>query len=179
MAESTQTSTASSTLTALTKRLDGMETVTDLFKLANSDEFKTAAHSLTPAELKALRDSYRDRQTRLDGKVKLDVFDGQVLQIIDLEYWHSDQYDNDGVTLKFHPETDLSKTYKALTSSAPIVRFANQFDTPPTAANPARVLVALKPVSDPERAAKGQKVWTIKRLSSPQHVGDGSEGLPF
>ena len=167
-------------------QLRACKTVTDLFKLANSDDFKASAAKLNPNELRELRAEYRSMQTSLDGKVKLDMFDGQIVHIADIDYWKTDRFvdeargqTGDGVTLTIYPENDPDKRYRALTSSAIIVRFAANVDVPPTRENPIRALLTLVPVKDPERAAKGQKMWKIKRLAPAHKPGDGSENSPF
>jgi len=162
---------------ALVNDLRASATVTDLFKLASSDLFRAAAAALPPEEVKALREEYRSCQTALDGKVKLEQFDGQVLNLTGVEWWHSETFDNDGVTLRFWPEHDSAHSFKALTSSAPIVRFCNRFGAEgalPTPQKPARVIVQLQPVKDAERARQGQKIWTIKALPTPTATPGGS-----
>lgn len=166
---------APSLLSKLNAQLQECETVTELFKLANSEDFRKDAHTLEADELTSLRAAYRAAQQKLDGKIKLETFDGQVINVVDVDWWHSDQFNNDGVTIRFQPESDLGRTYKALTSSAPVVRFFDRLGFVPTKENPIRVLVKLEPVSDPKRAAQGQRIWTIKRLPS---ATDRAE-LPF
>lgn len=165
------------TLDVLRGLLNDQGTVTDLYRLAASDDFKRNAGNLSATDLKTLRATYHERMQALDGKVKLEMFDGQVLHIVSVDWWHSDTFDNDGVTLHFRPESDLSKRYKGLTSSAPIVRFANMLKDVPTEHSPVRVLIALEPVRDADRAKQGQKRWTIKRLPMPNEQDTG--GSPF
>lgn len=161
----------------LSEQLNACGTVTDLFRLASSDQFKADAARLTPEDLKSLRGVYHAKQTDLDGKVKLETFDGQIVQIVGVDWWHSDQYDLDGVSLHIRPEREPTRKYKALTSSAPVVTFINRLREIPTDKAPVRVLLALAPVTDPERAAKGQKRWTVKRLPMPTDTA--SDGSPF
>lgn len=161
----------------LADEVGAQETVTDLFKLANSDGFKAQATQLSPDDLKALRQLYRERMKDLDGKVRLQDFVGQTLNLTDVEFWHSDTWNNDGVTLRFHLD-DSSRAYKALTSSASVVRFASGLDPLPSKDNPVRVLLDARPVSDEKRAAQGQKVFRIKRLAAPTRA-TGEDGAPF
>lgn len=161
----------------LATQLRECSTVTDLFRLASSDEFKRDAGGLDANELKRLRDLYNDTRTNLDGKVKLDTFDGQVVNVINIEWWHSDGYDADGVTLTIRPEREPDKKYRALTSSMPVVQFANSLKEVPTEKAPVRVMLQLVPVTDRERAAKGHKKWQIKRLPNVQSRND--QGTPF
>src|SRR5215471_1557660 len=152
----------------LAQALREQTNVSDLFKLAGSDDFKLDAQKLTPPEIKELRSLYHTLQTQLDGKVKLEMFDGQVLLITDIQWWHSDDWDNDGVTIRFHPERDAEKTYKSLTSSARIVGFCGKLRDVPSEQDPVRVVVNLQPVRDKERAAQGQKQWDIRQLPMPR-----------
>jgi hypothetical protein len=161
-------------LASLVEHLKACETVTDLFKLANSDAFKSQAHALAADDLKTLRDEYRTMQTTLDGKVKLAAFDGQTLRIVNVEWWHSETWDNEGVTLHFRPESDPTHKYKALTSSVVIVRFCGKLADVPTEDAPIRVQIRLVPVRDPARAAKGQTIFSIKRLPMPELTPSGS-----
>lgn len=176
-------SSTAATFTELSDLLGAQKTVTELFKLANDDSFKRAARSLNPDELTELRKQYKAAQSALDGKVRLEEFDGQILNIIDIDYWQSDQFvdeskgqTGEGVTLKYRPENEIGKVYKSLTSSSVLVRFAKQFETPPTEANPVRVMVHLEPVRDVDRARLGQRVWKIKRLPNR---GEENTGSPF
>lgn len=175
---STMAEATKPTYKSLSEHLKACQTVTDLFKLANSDAFRDASHALSAADLDTLREDYRAMQIQLDGRVKLDQFDGQIIQIVGVEWWHSDTYDQgatggDGVTIFFRQENaPAPKRYKAATSSAPIVRFCNRFaNVVPSEQSPTRVQIKLIPVSDPERAAKGQRIWTIKMLPTPQAAG--------
>ncbi len=165
-------------LDGLIVTLQHQETVTELFKLANSDDFKQAAHTLSPDDLKTLRNVYRACQAELDGKVKLADFVGQRLSVFDIGFWHSGAWDNDGVTLRFTVEGSTMK-YKALTSSAPVVRWASNLDTSPTPEAPVRIELSSRPVSDEKRAAQGQRIFSIRRLPALTPRTDGSEGSPF
>jgi hypothetical protein len=164
----------------LADKLAACATVTELFKLASSDAWHEAVRRLDPDALDALRGVYKQRQTTLDGKVRLAEFDGQTLRLVGVDWWHSDQFDQgptegEGVTLIFRPETDLNKRYKAVTSAVTIVRFCNRLPDVPTEDHPLRVQVKQVPVSDPDRAAKGQRMWTIKRLP----MGETRAATPF
>lgn len=161
----------------LATQLREQNTVTDLFKLAASDEFKLAASGLEPADLKRLRDLYNETRADLDGKVKLDTFDGQVVNIVNVEWWHSDGFDADGVTLTIRPEREPDKKYRALTSSMAVVQFANSLKEVPTEKAPVRVMLQLVPVTDTKRAAQGHKKWSIKRLAHVQTRNE--QGTPF
>lgn len=162
---------------ALASAIANQSTVTDLFRMVNSDEFKDAAHGLLADDLGSLRTIYRERMKELDGKVRLQDYAGNNLNVVDVEYWHSSQFDNDGVTLRFHLD-DSSRTYKALTSSAPVVRAFSNLDELPSDAHPMRIYLDMKPVRDEKRAAQGQKIFTVKRLPTGTR-GDGSDGAPF
>jgi hypothetical protein len=152
--------------------------MTDLFKLANDDEFKTAVAGLSEPDKKALRATYQELRQQLEGKVKLEQFDGQVINVIGIGWWHSDAYDNDGVTLDIRTEREPEKPYRALTSSAAVVTFFNRLRELPTEKKPLRVVLALVPVRDPERAARGQKQWTVKQM--PPARGQSADGnVPF
>lgn len=175
--KATDQPTAMSRYAQLAHAVGTQETVTDLFRMANSDEFKAATRSLSDADLKALRQIYRERMRELDGKIKLSDYVGQVLNVTDVDFWHSQQWGNDGVTIRFHLDNS-SQMFKGLTSSAPVVRFFNDLDEMPTNAVPMRILLDQRPVRDAERAAAGQKVFTIKRMPTPTR-GDGSDGAPF
>lgn len=161
----------------LAATLGSAQTITELFKTANGDDFKAATRELHPDDLASLRTIYRERQKELDGKVRLQDYVGENLNITDIEFWHSATWDNDGVTLRFHLDNSMQQ-YKALTSSSPIVRFATNLDTVPTPENPVRILLSARPVSDEKRAAAGQKIFTVKRLPDGKRT-DGSEGAPF
>ena len=165
------------TLVNLTDALRASTTVTDLYKLANDDTFKDAVASLKPEEVKTLRDAYKTFQTSLDGKVKLDTFDGQVINLVGIDWWHSDAYDADGVSLHIRTEREPEKLTKALTSSAPVVTFCNRLRELPSESKPLRVMLSLVPVRDPERAARGQKIWQVKQMPPARGQSDGS--VPF
>ena len=166
------------TLANLTTALKGTQTITELFKLANDDDFKEAVATLKPEDVKALRAVYKEMQTNLDGKVRLDTFDGQIVNIVGIDWWHSDQYQADGVSLHLRAERDPSKVVKTMTSSAPIVTFCNRVKAPPSESAPLRVFLSLVPVRDPERAARGQKVWSIKALPAARPQGEDGN-VPF
>lgn len=153
--------------------------ITDLFRTASSEDFKVMSARLDTTDLKRLRDEYNSLRTALDGKVRLDTFDGIVVNVVGLEWWHSDGFDADGVTMHLRTETEPDKRYKVLTSSAPVVQFANSFkaDALPSDQHPARVIFALVPVNDRARAAIGHKKWSVKRLSTPQTRT--TDGTPF
>lgn len=182
------------TYKSLNAQLQGCATISDLQKLATSDDYGLAARQLPADELEQLRDDYRERLKALDGRVRLDVFNGRIVRLVNVEWWHSDTYakpsseggtDGEGVTLFIQPEADFEhdgvkygagKRYKASTSSAPIVRFCNRYaNAVPSDAAPARVQLQQVPVSDPQRAAAGQKRWDIKQLPMPTSGG----GSPF
>ena len=166
------------TLANLQAALKATSTITDLFKLANDDTFKASVATLPPDSVKALRAVYHDHRTFVDGKVKLESFDGQVVNIVGIDWWHSDQYDADGVSLHIRSEREPEKKVKALTSSAPVVTFANRLRDVPTEAKPLRVMLSLVPVRDPERAARGQKIWSVKQMPPAREMGsDGN--VPF
>jgi hypothetical protein len=158
--------------------LTASTTMTDLFKLANDDEFKLAVASLNEPDKKSLRATYQGLREKLDGKAKLDQFDGQVVNLVGIDWWHSDAYDNDGVSLHIRTESEPDKLYKALTSSAAVVTFCNRLRELPTDAKPLRVILAKIPVRDAERAARGQMQWSVKQM--PPARGQASDGgVPF
>lgn len=166
------------TLANLSGALRATSTITDLFKLANDDEFKASVARLPSEEVKQLRTVYNEHRTDVDGKVKLESFDGQVVNIVGIDWWHSDAYDNDGVSLHIRTEREPDKKVKALTSSAPVVTFANRLRDVPSEAKPLRVMLTLVPVRDPERAARGQKIWQVKQMPpAREHGADGN--VPF
>jgi hypothetical protein len=168
----------------LVAQLRSQTNTTDLFRLATSDDFKGEAASLPPADLKGLRDVYNGLRTEMDGKVRLDTFDGQIVYIVGIDYWHSEnsfgrQTDGtNGVTLHIRPENS-EKEYRALTSSAPVLQFCETIGRgrPPTTDEPVRVMLNLVPVTDAKRAREGQKKWQIKRLPMPQERN--TDGAPF
>lgn len=169
-------------LARLMSQLKAQTNTTDLFRLATSDEFKGEAAALPPADLKALRDAYNALRTDMDGKVRLDTFEGQIVYLVGIDWWHSDnsfgrdREGTDGVTLHIKPENS-DKVYRALTSSAPVVQFANGLREPPSEKEPLRVMLNLVPVADRKRAAEGQKKWQIKRLAMPRERN--VDGAPF
>lgn len=154
-----------------------------LFKLAGHADFKAAASTLAPADLRRLRELYAARKNDLDGRAKLEEFDGQVINIVDIGFWHTDKFDNNdgnGVTLTFIPELEPSRIVKSMTSSSIVYRFATNVCTPipPTATDSVRAHISLIPVRDPERAAKGQKQWQFRLLPTPTR-NNGELGSPF
>lgn len=165
------------TLANMTAALKAATTVTDLYKLAASEDFRLSVSALKADDQKALREVYKATQTDLDGKVRLDTFNGQVLLLVGVDWWHSDAFDNDGVTLHIRPERDPQRLAKALTSSAPVVRFCNGLREVPTEQKPVRILVQLVPVRDPERAKKGHTIWSVKPLPPARELSEG--GAPF
>ena len=164
-----------SNLSVLAKQLEGCKSVTDLFKLASSDDFKSAAQALNPGDVKQLRAVYHARQQELDGQVKMADLDGQTVNIVGIEWWQSDY--GDGVTLKFRTESEPDKLYKTRTSSAPVVTFTTRIREVPSEAEPVRAFFQQVPVSDAKRAAEGQKKWTVRRL--PPVVKNMTGGAPF
>lgn len=171
-------------LASLTAALRAAPNMGELFKLANDDEFKTAVATLTPDAVKTLRGTYKEMQGNLDGKVRLDQFDGQIVNVVGIDWWHSDRFTDesrgqtgDGVSLHIRTEREPDKLVKAMTSSAPIVNFCNRLRIPPTEASPLRVFLSLVPVRDPERAAKGQQMWSIKTMPKPHATG--VDNVPF
>jgi hypothetical protein len=166
------------TLENMSVALRDSANITDLFKTANDDEFKAAVATLKQDDVKALRAVYNEARTRLDGKVRLDTFDGQVINLVGIDWWHSDAQDKDGVTLHIRSERKPDELYKCLTSSAPVVTFANRLRDLPSEAKPLRVVLTLIPVRDPKRAAEGQKIWQVKQMPPARgHDADGS--VPF
>jgi hypothetical protein len=166
------------TLATLSAALRANKTITDLFKLANDDEFKLSVARIGSEDVKSLRLVYKEMQTSLDGKVRLETFDGQVVNIVGIDWWHSDAYDNDGVSLHIRSEREPDTKVKALTSSAPVVTFCNRLRELPTESKPIRVMLSLQPVRDAERAARGQKIWSVKLM--PPARGQGVDGsVPF
>lgn len=148
-------------------------TVTDLFKLANSTEFQYDVSLLGDADRNRLRAFYVERQSVLDNRAKLDEFDNQTVLLVDVEAWNSEY--GDGVTLHITPENS-DKVFKALSSSAAIVRFCQRLNPLPTKQHPYRIHLAKVPVSNPTDAAKGFKRWTIKMLPTSD---TRSSGAPF
>jgi hypothetical protein len=154
--------------------LRACDTIAELFKLGSSAEFQNDVSLLGDAEQNKLRAFYIERQSVLDNRVKLDEFDGQTVLLVGVEAWTSEY--GDGVTL--HITREMSdKTFKALSSSAAIVRFCQRLNPLPTEKSPYRVHLAKVPVSNPVDAAKGFKRWTIKML--PMSRDARSTGAPF
>lgn len=170
------------TYDTLVGQLRASENITDLFKLATSDDFKNAAAALSPDALKRLRDEYNTIRTQMDGKVRLDTFEGQIVYLVGLDWWHSDKSfgrdtdGTDGITFHIKPENS-DRVYRALTSAAALVSWANNLREPPTEKEPMRVQFSKVPVSDPKRRAEGQTKWQIKRLNMPHQRN--IEGAPF
>lgn len=165
-------------LANLSDALRACSNITDLFKLANDDTFKAAVATLKPDDVKTLRATYNDQRVTVDGKVKLEQFEGQVINVVGVSWWHSDAYDNDGVSLEIRTEREPDKKYKALTSSAPIVTFCNRLRDLPSAQKPLRIMLTKVPVRDPERAARGQQMWSVKQMPpAREHGADGN--VPF
>lgn len=152
--------------------------MTDLFKLANDDEFKAAVATLSDSDKKSLRTTYGELRERLDGKVKLEQFDGQVVNLVGIDWWHSEAYDNDGVSLHIRTEREPEKLYKALTSSAAVVTFCNRLRDLPSDRKPLRIVLSKVPVRDPARAALGQMQWSIKQMP-PARGQSADGGVPF
>lgn len=169
-------------VTALSECAD----TTALFKLANHADFRAAAHTLSAAELKKLRELYVSRKNDLDGRTRLDEFDGQTIRITDIMFWRTDKtfgnpnFSGEGVTLTYSPETDLTRVCRSMTSSATVYRFATAAcnPTPPTRTDPVRAHIELVPVKDLKRAAEGQKQWQFRLLPSATR-DNGEEGSPF
>lgn len=179
----------SDTFESLSAALQACEDTAALFKLANTDAFGNAAHQLAPDQLKTLRELYRRRKVDLDGKLKLEAFNGQIIRIVGCNFWHSDRFTKinpnatgDGVTLTYHPESQLERTCRSLTTSPVIFRFMRQQTSDgakmPHEDRPIRALPELVPVRDAKRAAAGQRIWSIQRLPMPDEA-DGSENSPF
>lgn len=179
--------------TAPVKRYDALATLLSqcddtslLFKIAATPDFKAAASTLPPAELKKLRELYVSRKDDLDGKTKLENFDGQIINITDIRFWHTDKtfgnpnFDGNGVTLTYSPESDPRRVCRSMTSSSIVYRFATKActPTPPTLSNPVRAHIELVPVKDEKRAAEGQKQWQF-RLMPTLTRDNGEAGSPF
>jgi hypothetical protein len=159
MAEKPQTS--SDMLGGLIADLRATDNASDLFKLATSADFLAEVNVLNDADKASLRVFYTERQSILDNKVKLETFDGQTVLLVGVEAWVSDY--GDGVTLHIQP-MNSTKVFKALSSSAAIVRFVRRLNPLPSEEEPYRIALAKVPVSNPEDAARGYKRWTIKML---------------
>lgn len=148
-----------------------------LFKAARGDDFVTAALTMTIEDRKALRDLYAQLKVDVDGKLRLETFDKQIIRIVGVRFWHTDKTfgktdaTGEGVTLTYHPETDPQRTCRSLTSSSVVYRFARrQTDdgkAQPSEDDPIRAYIELVAVKDAARAAEGQRVWTIQRLPMP------------
>jgi hypothetical protein len=171
------------TLEAMTQALREPTAFAELFKLANDPEFQSAVATLSDADKKTLRGVFAERRDALDVKVKLDTFDGMVINLVGIDWWHSDRYvdeskgqTGDGVTL--HVRQDDGKIVKALTSSSPVVRFCNRLRELPSENKPMRVFLELVPVRDPTRAARGQMMWSIKAMP-PARASNNTDGAPF
>lgn len=154
-----------------------------LFKLASAPDFGEAAKSLDAVDLKRLRELYKQRKADLDGKTRLDVFDGEIINVVDIQFWHTDKYQNNdgkGVTLTYFPESEPTRRCRSMTTSSIVYRFATSAcnPRPPTPSDPCRVMIDLVPVKDAERAAKGQKQWQFRILPTPTR-DNGEEGSPF
>lgn len=174
MADAKKAATTAEFFDGLIADLRACDSVTELFKLANSEEFQNDVSLLGDAEKTKLRAFYTERQSVLDNKVKLDEFDNKTVLLVDVEAWVSEY--GDGVTLHITPENS-DKVYKALSSSAAIVRFCKRLNPLPTHEAPYRIHLAKVPVSNPTDAAKGFKRWTIKML--PMSDSARSSGAPF
>ena len=170
-----KSTTSETNLNVLAAQLDGCATVTDLFKLASSDAFRAGALNLTESDHKSLRGVYQARYQALDGAIKMEQLNGQTVNVVGIDWWQSDY--GDGVTFHVHPEREPDKLYKARTSSAPCVNFAQRLRETPTEKEPVRALFQLVPVSDPQRAALGQMRWNIRRL--PPLAARSEGGVPF
>lgn len=171
------------TLETMTTALREPVSFAELFKLANDPEFQAAVAILSEPDKKALRAVFSERRDALDVKVKLDTFDGQVINLVGIDWWHSDRFvdeskgqTGDGVTL--HVRQDDGKIVKCLTSSSPVVRFCNRLRDLPSEHKPMRVFVELVPVRDPARAARGQMMWSIKPMPAVR-VSTNTDGAPF
>ena len=164
-----------SLLDLLSSSLTACTNMADLFKLASSDGFKEDAASLSPADVVTLRGVYNARKELLDNQVQIATLDGVIINIVGVDWWNSDY--GAGVTFTFHPESDPGKTLRTRTSARSIVRFSTRWRENPTEQNPVRAVFELVPVSDPERAKLGQKVWNAHRLPPVTRSSDG--GVPF
>lgn len=158
----------------LTAILRGCTSVSELYRVTQDPDFIDEVAQLPDATRERLRRVYVERQAILDNKVKLEEFDGKTAMLVGVEGWTSDY--GTGVTLHLIPENS-ERIYKALSSSAAIVRFAQRLNPLPTEQHPYRVSLALVPVSNPDNAAKGHKRWTIKML--PLSDTARSSGAPF
>lgn len=167
----------------MSKALEASPTLAELFKLANDPAFKDAVAGLSESDVKTLRTVYQARRDVLDVKVPLETFDGQVIRIVAIDWWHSDRFvdetkgqTGDGVTL--HVRQTPDKLVKCLTSSAPVLRFCNRLQELPSESKPVRAFVELIPVRDPARAARGQKMWSIKQMP-PERTVSRDGNVPF
>jgi hypothetical protein len=171
------------TLANMREALIEAPSLSELFKLANDPDFQSAVATLNDADKASLRGLYSERRDALDVKVKLETFDGQVINVVGIDWWHSDRFvdeskgqTGDGVTL--HVRTAPDKLVKVLTSSSPVVRFCNRLRDLPSEAKPVRVFVELVPVRDPARAARGQMMWSIKQMP-PERKPTTDGNVPF
>lgn len=179
------TTTPATRYSTMAKLLTDCSDTGDLFKLASSDDFRAASTTLQPAELKQLRELYRSRKDDLDGKTRLNEFDGQIINITDVQFWHTDKFldknpSGNGVTLSYYPENEPERKCRSMTSSSIVYRFATSICSPmpPTRSEPARAHIELVPVKDAKRAAEGQKQWQFRLLPTLAR-DNGLEGSPF
>lgn len=156
--------------------LNACDNVSELFKLANSEEFRNDISLLGDSEQAKLREVYVARNALLDNRVKLEEFDGQTVMLVDVESLGNTDY---GETVKLHIKPENSEVvYKAISSSAAIVRFTQRLKPLPTPQAPYRIHLAKVPVSNPVDAAKGFRRWTVKMLPYNTNA-PRTTGAPF
>lgn len=175
MPEAKKPETTAEFYDGLVADLNACATVTELFKLSQMPEFQNDISLLGDADKAKLREVYIARQTLLDNRVKLEEFDGQTVLLVDVESLGTTDY---GETVKLSIQReDSTVVYKAISSSAAIVRFAQRLKPLPTVSTPYLIHLEKVPVSNPVDAAKGFKRWTVKLL--PRNPNTRSGGAPF
>lgn len=111
---------------ALEVQMKAITSGTDLFKLAQSDEFLSAVDGLSDDEQEDLRDLYEDLRKLNSDRIKLSELAGKDLHVTYVRVGYSEKYANDFVVIKGTTQKD-NKPFEAISSSKAVYGFFSRY----------------------------------------------------
>jgi hypothetical protein len=152
--------------------LDKQKTNAEMRAVAIGPVFQKSVSTLTSVDVKQLQEIYAKRRDQLRGKLKMEQLDGVSVSVDDVDFWHSEQFGNDGVTIK--GKLPDGQRFQAMTGSAPVVRFYQKHWKPGVLLS---VLHTKAEHPNEEQRAKGFTLWKVKNL--PIGVTSQFVDIPF
>jgi hypothetical protein len=158
-------------------KLQDAKTSGDLWKVAQTEEFKTAAALLSDDALSVLRDAFKAFDIMLKGKVKAEDVAGEVLRVMAWDFNTSPQFpDSEFVVLKGTREEKGGEKFELLSGAKRIVRYFQDKDPREV---PQRIMLIQETAEEmATRDAKAgtSPMWIVKRMSGGAKA---SAGTPF